>query len=418
MSAQLLTILLWLPLIAVLTAFGFFLCAGGWRRGTARALVSLGATAVAFPAALALTWLLRPLAAPPLAGLLCRALEASPSLPQVLTFTLSAIFVESLVAVCLFALVFGLLALVLKGLAPRLLRRHSGGNSPIGAAIGALDGLILTFFLLLPLYGTVAAYGPSLHTVIGSALTQPLENHPAAAPWHTAPARTLYYGLTRVDTDSGTLHLTDVLPALEALPEQAALREENNFRSLDEEYDLLRFLRREVVGREWFRPLYAQFRENTRLALGEASQVDYLSRELMLLILEAPPEQMQSDCMALLGYGCDILESGTTKTVLELAITVLDMSGLDLTLGNRLFPDSELTLTQRAQGFLYGDLTRYTVKSLVILLGDDPLDIGDGFSPSQKQWLSRVVTTLGEGAVKDPEEQAKAADYLRRFLGV
>lgn len=414
MSAQILTILLWLPLAAVVLGIGSHLFLRGWRRDLFPPLMSLAATVVSLPLALVITNLLRPAIAPPLAWLLCRSAGDTDSLTSVLSHTVTAIFVESLVGVCLFSALFGLLAFGLKSLATRLFQKKlPAGYAPWGSVAATLNALLLSFFLLLPLYGTAAAYGPSLHTFFGMP-----QAHPAAAPWAAAPARALYDDLARVDTDSGPLLLTDTLPTLEALSQQAALSDANNPRSLTEEHALLDFLRQEVVRQEWFRPLYAQFRENTRVALAKNAQMDYLTRELMLLVLDAPPRQLQKDCLALLDSGCAVLESGTTKTVMELALTVLDMSGWSPKPGSIFSPQSELTLTERAQKLLYGDLAQNTVKSLVILLGDDPLDIGDGLSVSQKQWLSRVVTNLGEGAMEDPGQRDNAVKYLKRFFGL
>ena len=157
MSASLFSLLVWAPVLLLALIFGIVFAILGYKRGAAKAAISVAVT------------LLTAVISILLAKLLSSALgSAVRSLAEKLTNQADlgayADLIDSMTAafaaLLLFAPVYILLLLLFKNLTSlvftaKMPKPKSAGNRVGGLAIGLFDALLMTFLILLPLYGTV-----------------------------------------------------------------------------------------------------------------------------------------------------------------------------------------------------------------------------------------------------------------------
>lgn len=224
MDASELNLILWIPFLLVVVLSSIRFVISGFRRGFWLALiylgVSLAAAAVSVPIARALAPATSGSLAPYLLDLLPAELPGGDAAVQGLLQMLGALLV--------YPLVFFLLALVARlvtGLLLRpLLTRKKFFARLGGLTVGILHAVVYPVLLLLPLYGTLAAFMPAVQALALSgegqhseeyAYVTVLAEHPVVKLAGTEAAQWYYKGLSSVELEGAALDLAGVSQSAE-----------------------------------------------------------------------------------------------------------------------------------------------------------------------------------------------------------
>ncbi len=281
----LLYVVMWVPFLVCIGICGFLFCRRGYETGVWHSVFSVCATVFASVMSIVLARLASLALGPLISSFSLMAGERGSVLYLLVSLFLPGI-IQGAVALVLF-FVFMLVSVpLLKKLAIKIGYRSMKDkmNAPepenrkekaIGAAVRLADSLLFTVMLLLPLYGTVNAYAPSLESVCritgeeGAVLeaAESLSEHPAVWLSKPAPFTAAYDLLTDFQVNGETvsprrignviettaekaLHIVDLIRTGEKVTEKTVL-------------DLARYLEKNVVKADW---AYAVSTEIIRLS--------------------------------------------------------------------------------------------------------------------------------------------------------
>lgn len=261
---------MWIPFGIVFLISALVFCRTGYKRGLWRSLISLGATAVSACVSL----LLAGLPAQPIAKALVAALEQRREPGELEAFRpLLVGIVKSLLALIVFSVLLFITAIIAKVLADKYLKKYCMTDRKElrwgGLGVRLIDALLYTQLLLLPLYGTVAAYFPAVNTVMTAAaqtqqeetaqqmleLVDTAANHPVTRLSAVSPVSLVYRSLSTIRTEHGNLDITAAARSVSGTMEriqalEASLQSGTPDPALIQEF--LHYLRSDVVEQEWF----------------------------------------------------------------------------------------------------------------------------------------------------------------------
>ncbi len=270
MPVKILSIALWIPFGIVFLISAILFCRTGYKRGLWRSLISLGATAVSASVSLLLAGLM----AQPIAGALIAALEQRRALGESEAFRpLLVGVVKSLLALIIFSVLLFITAIIAKVLADKYLKKYCMTDRKElrwgGLGVRLIDALLYTQLLLLPLYGTIAAYFPAVNTVMTATaqiredetaqqmleLVDTAANHPVTRLSAVSPASLVYRSLSTIRTEHGNLDITAAARSVSGTIERIQVLEAS-FQSGTPDPAMIReflnYLRNDVVEQEWF----------------------------------------------------------------------------------------------------------------------------------------------------------------------
>lgn len=270
MPVKILSIALWIPFGIVFLISAILFCRTGYKRGLWRSLISLGATAVSASVSLLLAGLM----AQPIAGALIAALKQRRALGELEAFRpLLAGVVKSLLALIIFSVLLFITAIIAKVLADKYLKKYCMTDRKElrwgGLGVRLIDALLYTQLLLLPLYGTIAAYFPAVNTVMTATaqiredetahqmleLVDTAANHPVTRLSAVSPASLVYRSLSTIRTEHGNLDITAAARSVSGTIERIQVLEAS-FQSGTPDPAMIReflnYLRNDVVDQEWF----------------------------------------------------------------------------------------------------------------------------------------------------------------------
>lgn len=164
------SLLAWIPFLFVALICGIIFCILGYKRGSARAGISIGVTAISSAIAIAaaklfslfLSGLLLPFAEKLLSKIVGFSLYNK--LPTSFISELATGLSGAMFAILLYIPLFLLIASIMKPVISSVMRKHlpepkSTANRIGGLTISLADALLYAFLLLLPLYGTLSLVG-------------------------------------------------------------------------------------------------------------------------------------------------------------------------------------------------------------------------------------------------------------------
>lgn len=278
-------IALFIPFVLMLTIFAIVYLISGYKKDLGRSLVSLGATVAAT--------LLSLLPAKGISRLV--ALPLAKAVPADLLSEMDGLglfadnLVQGVIEVVLSFLLFGLFFIVglavLKSVGKRIpwgkldnLNNGKVGTRLAGLGLRALDAVLVTVMLLLPLYGTIAVVAPPAAAVVRiSADTAPMQRgnvtpdtaedetlailemmaeHPALLPYKYGPGQWVYSGLSVFAMNGKSVDITAVAQSLEGLLErvqavQTAIETEDEQGLFPAMEELIDYTRHKVVNQRW-----------------------------------------------------------------------------------------------------------------------------------------------------------------------
>ena len=374
----LINILLWLPFLLTVSISGIIFCIAGYRKGLWRSLISFCATLVSA--------IISYFAAKLLSSVI------SPNLSWIFPIEIPILFplingiISSVVSIILFSIFMPIITIIAKIVASRVkkdaLVTKERSKKLGGLAIRAADAVIFSILLLLPIYGTIAAYLPTVTTLISDAgdadasfaLTylEAISSHPVVNMAKPAPVSAMYDGLSAFDiqgisvslpkiskTVEDTMSFFDNVPEMspEEISEQGAV--------------VIDQFRENVVNQDWF---YAIAQESFSAASEIAESAD-VPKEMELL-LNMSKEDFQANCSALLDVAGYVFEEGIfTEAVQQLESDEPDLSfvyssGLDAKLGELLNSTEQMLMLK---SFLLTESDGELPESLACLSSAEPI---------------------------------------------
>lgn len=264
MSPTIINIILWIPFILVVLIAGIIFCITGYRKGLWRSLISLGVTVVSA--------LISILFAKIIAGILSKGIINSvlatmptEDVSTTLVASLVGNMVQAFLAIGLFSVIFFILTIILK-LVSNMIKSEEliateKGLKWGGLGVRALDAVIYSLLLLIPLYGTLGAYVPTAETMIKMSeegqgalvYLSAIAEHPLVAVSHGTPVAVVYNQLSKVKSEEGgAISLPEVVGALEETMVKFEALSSATGENYDEVcLDLVKHLRENVIEAEW-----------------------------------------------------------------------------------------------------------------------------------------------------------------------
>ena len=283
MTSELFNLILWIPFLLVIACVAIPFCMQGFRKGFFHALLSTAATVLAAALGFVAARILAPMAVEFLISYLPEFSDENYGVFAGIASALAEGLITGLLALIVFAIVLAILTPVCKFLLALVPIPRERGllTRTLGAILRLADGIVLSILLLLPLYGTLAVYGPAINTIVtiteepstdpGDAeelsirdYIQLTADHPVIALYRTEPVTQLYNALSTADTSLGQINIPKML--------QTATQTADTFQALADgdvtadDLDALANIDRDMVESEWF---YTAF---TTLSEGLLSQ--------------------------------------------------------------------------------------------------------------------------------------------------
>lgn len=226
MTPSMISLLCWAPFLLVILLCGIRFVILGYKRGAARAGISLGVTALSALIAVILAKLLSSTlvgVVRPIVSDLLRGKMKGNSLELLATGVAQAVC-----ALVLYVPIFLILSIILKIVASVIFKRilpkpEKTWNRVGGLAVSAVDALVFAFLMLLPIYGTLAvgSYVTDMITDLevieksgedeGIAYLNAVANHPLAGVAGIPPFSTAYDSLMTVSVSGERLCLSGVV---------------------------------------------------------------------------------------------------------------------------------------------------------------------------------------------------------------
>lgn len=351
MDVNTVNLILWAPFAVVGLLAALVYCIKGLRKGVKPSLVSLAAIFAATGLGIVIARFLAGMAAPAVRGMLGSDLFADAGASADMLEQLLFSVIHTLVAMVLFMLLFLVLTPVIAAIGKAIVRKKSedapisGGSRAGGAAVGLVSACLFALVLLLPLYGSLAAYAPVVRGVLDmipeestsaaqetpkvrmlSAGAVPVDEpavpapsgrqlleqlldcilqHPLVELSSSAPVREVYNSLSQVSTEQAPVNFAQMAGTMEKLMDKAAAvaRADGDNRTAACR-ELVDFCRKEVLSQDWAYTVYAMAMEEVP-GLLPADQA--VVREA-LEILNMDEEAFRANVDALLDFADVLLE--------------------------------------------------------------------------------------------------------------
>lgn len=367
MDVNTVNLILWAPfaLVGLLTALIY--CIKGLRKGIKPALVSLAAIIAAAFLSIFIARALAGLITPALQGAIpAGAFELSDMLMLLILSVIS-----TLAAMALFMMLFLILTPIIAAIGKTILRKKtepapvSGGSKAGGAALGLVSALLFTMILLLPIYGSLAAYAPMARSALDmipdmsvdakqesyslqplSATVRPLDKETAPAPdsdlqllreildcilqhplvelSSSAPVQTVYTSLSQVNVEQAPVNLSDMAAAMEELMNKiAAVTQADDAHRAEACRELVTFCREEVLTQDWAYTVYVLVLEEVSDSLEDEPAADEV-----LDILTFDDEEFRTNADAILDFAEAVLEKDVLEQLEQGNFAALADSGL------------------------------------------------------------------------------------------
>lgn len=311
MGTGLITLILFIPFLLVALIVGLIYFRSGYKRGLWRALISLGATVVATVVALLLANLIAGLLSGVVAGLLPESMFDSMGIVKGLAKGVLTGLVQDVLSMVLFGMLLLIFLIVLKIVANRICREklkveHKGLKWG-GLGVRAVDTVLVTLLILLPLYGTMASYITPAAKIAEMAMGKDspavsilngIAKHPIVGMYKAGPADWVYDGLAGFTVGEAELDLPKVAESVDVTMQK--LEKFNKAETGEERMqackELTDHLKNNVVNEDWFYEVAKEASAEFEKQLQEATTPEEAKQaQIYLEIFSAPKEEFK-DC--------------------------------------------------------------------------------------------------------------------------
>ncbi len=321
MSLSMFNTILWVPFGIVMIISGAIFLTAGYKRGLWHALISLGATVVA---ALLGLLLAKPVAEP-LARTVFDAVMATAGQEAAMSSQMLMGLVKSLISAALSLVLFSALllvfAIVLKCVANYIQKNRFQTDSKAmkwaGLGVRAVDTLLFSLLLLIPIYGTIATYGPVAEAVVpqDSAVKiymQEATSHPAVQLSGAGPVEWVYTGLSNVQMNNATVNVADMAETVEELMGRVEVISNAPAEELPGlTQDMVQFVRADVIEKDWCYDLVQEMLTMAQTTMRqELSGEDLEMADTFMALFQMSKEEFKANGIQILDFTAYILQLG------------------------------------------------------------------------------------------------------------
>ena len=298
MDTSMIHLILWIPFLVAVVITGLIFMIGGYRKGLRRALVSLGATVVGAVLSILLAKVIAPLVTPAVS----KAIPVESLFGDDVPVNLVSMFLDSIIQVVVTQVLFFLLLIFVTTICRILMgyffgkKKVSAENDEVvvpekaskkwgGFGIGFVNAMLFSLLLMLPLYGTIAAYVPAITKMYSMsaaasgnisnpngmgvnpgmqggatqtddelmALLEGISNHPAIQITGKGPVADIYDSLSETKVNDATVNYSEMAETMTlVMTEVEALKAiENEEELVEHSKELLTVLRENVIEEDW-----------------------------------------------------------------------------------------------------------------------------------------------------------------------
>ena len=358
MSAEMLSVVLWIPFGIVALIAGLIYCVSGYKRGLWRALGSLGSVALSTVVSVLLSRTLAGMISPGLTGTI--PVDSGTELES----TALQMLLASLLGVVLAMVLFGVLMLVLTPVFGKFIGKllgnrrteDSGSLKRAGMVTGLITAVMFALFFLAPVYGTLATAVPVVQSVNAVQQTQEqdmalmdgyadsISRHFLVQVSGTGPVGAVYDGITKVSVGDGAVSVVDMTKAINEAIEliaQAGKTEDPETATQISE-DLTDLTRKNFIDQDWFYDLSQQLLVMAGTSAAESQTEDAIYTGKMLELAIMPKEEFQD----VMGVLLDFIKYALGKGVLTISedsdpVTLME-SGIFQEMGKALNSSSRM----------------------------------------------------------------------------
>lgn len=319
MTETAINIILCVPFLLVAIVTGIIYLISGFRKGLWHALVSLGVTVVSILVSL----LLANLAASLLSGVLVNAIPQSifAQMPAFSGMAKSFIkgLIQDVLSLIFFSLFFFICLIVLKLVGNRIvsqiekLQVSEKGMKFAGMGVRLVDTLLVTFLLLLPLYGSISTY---MTPVVKAKTTNAQQlsttdsmllcvvNHPLVRSYDAGPGEWLYSGLSGFKVNETRINLPEMADTLETtLDLIMEIEQTANEEKVQATLRLNKHLRDNVIESEWCYSLICSVVDEVEVAMEQyADENTQQQAQPYLDLFDMSQKEFESNGMALVDF--------------------------------------------------------------------------------------------------------------------
>lgn len=317
MNTGLLNLLLFVPFLLVALITGLIYFRSGYKRGLWRALISLGATFVAVLVSLGLANLVAGWLKHPVANLIPKEVTASMGVLKGLANSVIVGMVQDVLSMFLFGLFFILCLIVLKIVAnciqPEKLKVEKKAFKWAGLGVRAVDTVVVTLLILLPLYGTMATYITPAAKIASMTLGKnapavqvmnKISKHPFVSMYKGGPTRWVYGGLSGFTVGEAQIDLPKVADTIDTtmvkLEKFNAAKGDDRVTACKE---LTEYLRGNVVEEDWFYEVAKEATVELEKQLQNATTpAEEKEAQLYLAMFSAPEEEFKENGTKMLDF--------------------------------------------------------------------------------------------------------------------
>lgn len=350
--------ILWIPFLVVVVITGLSFMISGFRKGLRRALVSLGATVVGAVLSILLAKLIAPLVTPAVSHIIPVETLLGDDVPV----NLVSVFWDSIIQVIVTQVLFFLLLIFVTTLCRILMgyffgkKKLSAENDEVvvtkkasekwgGLGIGLANAILFSLVLTLPLYGTFAAYVPtvtkmySLSASASETVSKPndavanpgtqgetvqtedelmvilegISNHPTVQITGKGPVAGIYDSLSETKVNDVTVNYSEMAETMQTvMTEVEAMKTiKNEEELLEHSKELLTVLREEVIEEEWAYELVKEVKDSLQDYVPQMGDESYEAVSRILDSVCSSKENFEEVGTKLLDTVIKALESGT-----------------------------------------------------------------------------------------------------------
>lgn len=320
MTPATLNLILWAPFLAILMISGLIFCISGYKKGLWRALISLGVTLLSAGLSILLANVLANVLAPTAMSMI-NVEEMFGELP----ISASAIqdiikgLVGSVISLVLFVVLMFVLTFILK-LVSNAIKRHSLITTEKGYKLGGLgvrfvDAVIYSLLLLLPIYGSIQAYVPTVQTILNfveiedskeiKEYVDVLASHPVVLMTKPSPIAAVYKGLQNFKVNDAVVNIPEIV---ETAGKTVTMLDDLSKKDITElgkeDLEIIDHLRDNVVGEDWFYAVAGEAINSVKQEITTELDPEDEYSKMILELLDMDKESFEKNCTALL----DIVE--------------------------------------------------------------------------------------------------------------
>lgn len=315
MSLGVFNFILWIPFLLVFLGIGIPFSLKGFRKGLFRSLLSVAATVAVICISFFAAKLFAPLAVGKVVALLP---ELSGEEEAILNGILPMVIegaVTGILSLIIFSVFLAILTPVGKFLFALIPAPKAKGliTRVLGLGLRFAESVALAIFLLLPIYGTLAAYTPAVETVLSfseEADTQETlsiadyaisaAKHPVVSLAKAAPFSTVYNELSSAKTSVGTVNVPKMIKTMTQTVDAFRSILDGNFNAKDFE----RFLKAQkaAVNSDWFYTVFSSVSGLLESRLQETGDSAPTYLKAMQTLMGLPREKFTQSYAGLLDW--------------------------------------------------------------------------------------------------------------------